>query len=318
MALLKTTVKLIIREHALYNFSGPLLALGVPEIYATYPELTNWFPSLAGRRCPLDPAAVKLTEHPNGPLLGWVSADTFFHAFNISDIVTIDIPGCEHSPDIIHDLNAPFPGDLLDRFGLIIDPGTIEHVFDVRTCLTNVVRALRVGGVVVHQVPIYSYNGGYYSINPNVLHDFYTSNGFHEMKSYIIMWDRYWPYTGMNRVYQYSDAAFSARHALADKDQCRYSPMLLFFARKKEAYSEIAIPIQFSGHYRQAMHSGYPDVPISPTFAQKIADRLFEFSRHTIARLLFTHCPYHIALYFSQKLERKNYEYGTRRYSFWM
>jgi SAM-dependent methyltransferase len=249
MAIIKSAVKLIIREHGNYSFSGPALTLGIPEIYATHDELNNWFPNLMGQPCNLKLADVSITTNDTGRRLGWVSAETFFRSLGIPDVTSVDIPGCEHQPDLIHDLNDPFPQHFSNRFNLVIDPGTIEHVFDIKTGLSNIVRALKVGGVIIQQVPVYSYNGGYYSINPNLLNDFYAANGFDELKTYIIMWDRYHAYTGQNRCYEYSEQLLGFRHAIADYDQCRFSPHMLFFARKKEELLEIRIPLQFEGHY---------------------------------------------------------------------
>jgi hypothetical protein len=217
---------LILREHASSPFHGPALCLGVPDFYLTRRELR--------RALGQDETGADDTEVP---------ATEFFAAIGIRDITSVDIPGSVHAPDLIHDLNQPLPAKLLDRFGLLVDPGTMEHVFDVRAGLTNVVRALAVGGTVIHFVPIYSYNGGYFSINPNVMHDFYTVNGFADVRSFVVMYDRYRPFGGRSRVYRYGPA-LEGRHALADGDQVRYSPHLLFFARKTRPVTEIAIPIQ--------------------------------------------------------------------------
>src|SRR5262249_46570252 len=162
---------------------------------------------------------MEISSNPWGRQLGWVTARSFLAALGIHDLVSVDVAGGEHAPDVIHDLNRPLPSDLHDRFGLVLDPGTIEHVFDVKTCFFSMASALRVGGAVLHLVPIYSYNGGYYSLNPNVFFDFYRKNGFGDPLGYVIMWDRYHAYTGTHLCYEYDDAVLGARHALADRDQ---------------------------------------------------------------------------------------------------
>jgi hypothetical protein len=309
MAIIKSAVRLIIREHPHYHFSGPVLTLGVPEIYATYTELVDWFGSLAGAACQVPPSQVELSDNEIGRKLGWVSANTFFKAFGWSETVSLDIPGCEHQPDIIHDLNQPFPAELINRFNLVIDPGTVEHVFDVKTGLWNVVQALRVGGVVIHQVPVYSYNGGYYSINPNVLNDFYACNGFAECKTFIIMWDRYRAYTGQHRCYEYSEAILGDRHSLADYDQCRHSPHMLFIARKAQVVPEIASPVQFSGEYLSAV-AGLK----APGTMQSSSRQFARKARSALAQLL----PFPLAFYLGARLRRAQQLHKSRRHSFWI
>lgn len=306
MAIIKSAVKIIMRQHSEYQLSGPVLTLGVPEIYGTYKELAADFMALTGQPCRVSGSEVVISSNPAGRQLGWVSFGTFLKMLDISEVVSVDIPGCEHTPDLIHDMNQPFPVDLMNRFNLVIDPGTIEHIFDIKTALTNVVRSLRVGGVVIHQVPVYSYNGGYYSINPNVLNDFYASNGFSDLKTFIVMWDRYWAFTGKNRCYPYSEASMGRRHALADRDQCRFAPHMLFFARKQQAIQEIVNPLQYSGHYVTKM---------APSPKKHPSSLIKRLGRWGLARI-YDVFPYTLAFYLESWLQRERYLYRARRNSF--
>jgi hypothetical protein len=308
MAIINSSVKLIIRERSLYRFSGPALALGIPEIYATYSNLKEWFPDLAGEECRLTAKDIKITTNEVGRNLGWVTSDTFFKCLGISEITSVDIPGCEHQPDLVHDWNDPLPQHFINRFSLVIDPGTIEHVFDIKTGLVNIVRALKIGGVIIQQVPIYSYNGGYYSINPNVLNDFYTANGFSELKTFIIMWDRFHPYIGKNRCYAYSENILGTRHALSDSDQCRFSPHMLFFARKTKEIMDFVNPLQFSGQYFQRNSAEQVKKKLS---IAKIG------LRHTFTAL-YKVLPYSYAFAVEAKIRRCIQLYRTRRDSFWI
>jgi hypothetical protein len=308
MAIIKSAVKIIIRESVTYNFSGPALSLGVPEIYATYDELEKWFPKLTGQACRLKSTDSKLTLNEIGHKLGWVTSGTFFKSLGISEVTTMDIPGCEHVPDLIHDLNRPLPQNFINRFNLVIDPGTTEHVFDIKTGLTNIVRALKIGGTIIQQVPVYSYNGGYYSINPNVLNDFYRENGFAEVKTFIIMWDRYHAYTGKHRCYEYNDKLFSGRHALADYDQCRFSPHMLFIARKTEDLSEVRIPLQYEGHYVEHQVNGLSKT--DPNLLTRIKRRVFSLSQNAL--------PFPLVFYLTSWLTRNIQWFRTRRKSFWI
>ncbi|OLC53540.1 MAG: hypothetical protein AUH85_13960 [Chloroflexi bacterium 13_1_40CM_4_68_4] len=275
MALIKAAARLILRARTSYIFEGPALCLGVPDIYLTRRELAaeNGVPAASGANDTV------------------VTASEFIEALGVREVTSVDIPGSEHSPDVIHDLNVPFPPELTERFGLVIDPGTTEHVFDLRSALTNVVRALRPRGVVIHFVPIYSYNGGYFSINPNVMHDFYEANGFTDIRSYVIMWDRYRPFRGRSRCYPYGPV-MRARHALADADQWRYTPHLLFLARKRDARRDIAIPIQHEDHGSR-----------TPRLAGRIVRRLL---------------PAGVATYLIAFVRRQVQLRRTRAHSFWV
>jgi hypothetical protein len=236
--------------------------------------------------------------------LGWVSAATFFKALGLDDVVTVDIPGAEHAAAMTHDLNEPFPDSLRGRFKLVLDPGTTEHVFDVKTCFSNVVRVLAIGGTVIHQVPVYSYNGGYYSMNPIVLHDFYTANGFTDIRSYILMWDRYHPYTGVIRVYPYDEQVLGDRHALSDRDQVRFTPMLLTFARKRVNVDVIRSPLQYEGTYK----SGGTRVGGSTALQQLVASTSMKIEQSN----------WHAIRSLKMRLGRAARLLRSRRKSFWL
>ena len=92
----------------------------------------------------------------------------------------------DERPDIIADLNTPFPADLWNRFDLVIDSGTAEHCFNIKEVLGNAVRALKVGGVVMHILPMSGWVGhGFYQFSPDVFSAFYKRNGFSEIEIMI-------------------------------------------------------------------------------------------------------------------------------------
>lgn len=62
------------------------------------------------------------------------------------------------------------------------------------------------------------------------------------------MWDRYRPFTGEYRCYEYTDERMGARHSLADEDQFRFTPHLLFIARKTVEVDKIHCPQQTERH----------------------------------------------------------------------
>jgi hypothetical protein len=250
MAIISAALKLIIRAHSRYQFSGNMLTLAVPDVYATPAHIHRWFSAYANVESRLQSGSIELSKNRICNRLGYVTGRTFFSAFGFDSIDSLDIPGCEHAADILHDLNTPLPQELHGKYNFLMDPGTLEHIFDQRQCFETCHRALAIGGVVCHFVPIYSYNGGYYSINPNVVHDFYAANGFGESEAYVIMWDRYSAFsTKKMRVYRYDAALMGSRHAVADLDQVRYTPHLLYFARKLENPDVLICPLQFDGDY---------------------------------------------------------------------
>lgn len=81
------------------------------------------------------------------------------------------LQGCES----IVDLNRPAS---LGEYDLVIDPGTLEHCFNIAQAAVNLAGAVKVGGYISQAVPMSMFNHGYYNLNPVWFLDFYENNGF--------------------------------------------------------------------------------------------------------------------------------------------
>lgn len=77
--------------------------------------------------------------------------------------------------EIVADLND---AELPKGFGLIIDPGTSEHIWNIGGLFAEIAQAVENGGYVVHTNPLNMGNHGFWSVNPTAYFDFYLSNGF--------------------------------------------------------------------------------------------------------------------------------------------
>jgi hypothetical protein len=63
------------------------------------------------------------------------------------------------------------------EYGLVINPGTVEHCFNVATAWSNAWRALVVGGYLVNVCPVSLLNHGYWNVNPVAIYDWCDANG---------------------------------------------------------------------------------------------------------------------------------------------
>ena len=162
MGLIPAFCRALIMQHKRVAFRGPLLTLGNQDLWANHAQLKSYFDELGCEyeETEVIPRSAYMVETLSAgadayelkqlaDAQGYVHARTFFGMMGITDYSDIDKFDFEQ-PQILHDLNAPVPDDLRDRFNLIVDSGTIEHIFDVRQVMENVVRMTRVGGRVVH------------------------------------------------------------------------------------------------------------------------------------------------------------------------
>lgn len=109
-----------------------------------------------------------------------IHVSTLFKMLGYGSVDTLDLFPDEH-PDIIADLNQPLPQHLWNKYNMVFDAGTAEHCFNVKEVLGNAVRALKVGGRVMHILPMSGYAGhGFYQFSPDLFAAFYGANGFGE------------------------------------------------------------------------------------------------------------------------------------------
>ncbi len=102
----------------------------------------------------------------------------FFHMFGIKEVHALDYSSLDGA-DILFNLNHELPSELCEKYDYIINGGTLEHVFDVAKAMKNMSSMLRVGGVIIHILPLGGYvDHGFYSFSPTFFMDYYHLNGF--------------------------------------------------------------------------------------------------------------------------------------------
>lgn len=96
-----------------------------------------------------------------------------------SQIESLDVSDHEGS-SIVHDLNAPLPDRLRGQFSVVIDGGTLEHIFNYPTALANALAAVQLGGHFLAITPADSYLGhGFYQFSPELFYRVLApANGF--------------------------------------------------------------------------------------------------------------------------------------------
>lgn len=147
------------------HIKGRVLSLGYPDLVLTSDQFTE----ITGKTC------TETTDHGSWHSVIYPLPETI-HAFSLlgSSLEYIDIHSSRGGEKVI-DLNYP---QTLDKFDLVIDPGTLEHCFNIGQALVNVASAVKVGGFIYHGSPLTMINHGFYNLCPTLFNDFYIQNGF--------------------------------------------------------------------------------------------------------------------------------------------
>lgn len=189
MGLTPSECRLLIHLHKQIGFRGPVLTLGNQDVWATFPQLQSFFREMGSPV--FETAVIPHTSNLFKLIMpeqakDFVHARTFFGMMGIQDYWDLDKYDRDR-PLILHDLNQPVPAEFEQKFNLIVDGGTIEHIFDVRQVMENIVRMCRESGWIIHLSPASNLmDHGFYSFSPSFFYDFYQANGFADMICYIL------------------------------------------------------------------------------------------------------------------------------------
>jgi hypothetical protein len=95
-----------------------------------------------------------------------------------------EITACDASPyegaQIVHDLNQPATPEMKERFDVVIDGGTLEHVFNFPVAIANCMEMVKTGGHLILFTPVNNYMGhGFYQFSPELFYRVLSpENGF--------------------------------------------------------------------------------------------------------------------------------------------
>lgn len=113
---------------------------------------------------------------------GWGdNADSFLREFlDASDLRVVDASDYEGA-DTIHDMNGPVPQAWHESCDVIIDCGSLEHIFNVPVAFRNLAEMLAVGGTLFISTPANNLMGhGFYQFSPELMFRVFSAdNGFH-------------------------------------------------------------------------------------------------------------------------------------------
>lgn len=171
MAIAKGAVGLLLEEAKRRPFVGSLATLGRMTIIATAAQIAQQFNRFG---------------FANRPPGGAIDDNALFSAMGFSEVESFDVSGYEGAH--VFDLNSDhLPAAYEGAFDVVLDCGTIEHVFNFANGLRNAVKMAKVGGRLIFLTPSANVmDHGYYGFSPMAFFDFFTANRFSIETFYIL------------------------------------------------------------------------------------------------------------------------------------
>jgi len=177
-------------------------------------------------------------------------AEPFFIALGAKEVESMDASDFEGAK-FVHDLNQPIGPELRERFDVVYDGGTLEHVFNFPVALRNAMEMVRVGGrLFIHTCANNLCGHGFYQFSPELFYRaFSPENGFEVQRMIVHVIGPY------GRWYEVSDPnAIRSRVELIT-----FAPLQMLVEAKRTA----AVPVfattpqqsDYSVMWQQAEHS---------------------------------------------------------------
>ncbi|MCB7129938.1 MAG: hypothetical protein J3T61_10425 [Candidatus Brocadiales bacterium] len=109
-----------------------------------------------------------------------VYADKFYMEFlGAKSVRSIDCSDYEDC-DIVHDMNQPIPAEYSKQFDVLIDGGSLEHIFNIPVAVANYMNMVKEGGSIFIWSMANNHLGhGFYQFSPEIFYRiFQPENGF--------------------------------------------------------------------------------------------------------------------------------------------
>lgn len=207
-----------------------------------------------------DAADAKLSDIETGLTIGSLSAidngfaEPFFQALGVAKIDSLDFSDFE-SATVLHDLNQPLPKKLHRKYDLVFDGGTLEHVFDVKTALTNAYNLLKPGGTFIGISPGNNFFAhGFYQFSPDIVFSFWgRSMGCDVSECWVL------PERPKDRPWQIEDP-FKSGHRLRVRGRMPHQRTYLAYVAHRPNRAKVADKV-LQGDYSQKWDGHYNEKP---------------------------------------------------------
>lgn len=184
MGLALPALVMLLHERKARPFSGTILQLGRQDIYFDYETLQSVAQQMGVSLRTLE----TITCRPNEWMPGVKTIDdrTLFKSLGFDAVQSTDASDYEQA-DFVHDFNQPIPAEMHNRFDLVYDGGSLEHIFHVPNALSNFHALLKVGGRIIHNVPTHNFvDHGFYCFSPTLFQDYYEANKFADIRGHVL------------------------------------------------------------------------------------------------------------------------------------
>jgi hypothetical protein len=186
-----------------------------------------------------------LSETEQSDILRDPFSEGLFRKLGATTVDSIDASDYEGAT-ILHDFNQPVSQALHRKYTVVIDFGSLEHIFHFPNAMKNVTDLLEVGGHFISMSVANNFMGhGFYQFSPELFFSYLPANGFSDLDVYLV------PF----RIFPFFFRVAPPLELGGRVELINSEPVLIgVIARKAKHISEVVMPIQ--SDYQQQFWRG--------------------------------------------------------------
>lgn len=196
--------------------------------------------------------------------------ETFFSLLGAREVNSMDYSSYEGAT-ILHDMNCPIPAGLNQRFSVVYDGGTIEHVFNIPQALKNCMEMVQIGGHFLQANIANNYMGhGFWQFSPELLFRVLSPANGYEVKVVLL----------------HEVVSKGAWYVVSDPDQvhqrvelCNSVPTYILTIAKRIAQRDIFSPPPFQSDYSAIWNRASPPQSQSSSNVNRVSVKAVQKSR---------------------------------------
>lgn len=180
-------------------------------------------------------------------------AERLLNIFGAKNVDSVDVSTYEKAT-IIHDMNVQVEKNLMNRFSVVIDGGSLEHVFNFPQAIKNCMQMVKPGGFFIGITPANNFFGhGFYQFSPELYYRIMEKrNGFKMTKLYFFTEGK------SSKLYEVIDPLDAGdRVSIVNS-----TPSYLFVVAQKIEIRDVFAEVPLQSDYVNNSWKGQANVPI--------------------------------------------------------
>ena len=126
------------------------------------------------------------SEHVFGGLRIRDHGEPLFKLLGAQQVCSLDASDYEQATYIC-DLNQPCPSNLIQKFSVVHDGGSLEHVFNLPQALKNCMQMVRIGGHFIQLTTANNFMGhGFWQLSPEAIYRTFSEANGYSIKLYAV------------------------------------------------------------------------------------------------------------------------------------